>query len=227
LQLSFFQLHAGQTKAFRATPLPVIKEIVSTFVPVTAINLLLPIFSVYPVHLRIVRHRHTKAGDFRPPAHGNPARITINGDLNPYAFLITLIHEAAHLHTTMHHRSPHGPEWKSAFRKLMQPFLTPEIFPSAHPSLLDALSKHMENPKASGSVDPALSRLLKQYDPALQGIHLEDLPVNSVFRIHNGKLFQKKGKLRKRYSCLCLQTKRTYLISPVALVYPAGYEEEY
>ena len=47
-----------------------------------------------PVRLRIARPRRTKLGDHRPPGRGwTMHRISINDDLNPYAFLTTLLHE--------------------------------------------------------------------------------------------------------------------------------------
>ena len=43
------------------------------------------------VVVRLSPPRRTKLGDHRPPARGVPHhRITVNEDLNPYAFLMTL-----------------------------------------------------------------------------------------------------------------------------------------
>lgn len=174
----------------------------------------------------IVRKRHSKSGDFRPAQNGNPPRITINGNLNNYAFLITLIHEIAHLYGTRFEKNlfsrksrriPHGNQWKSDFRQLMNPFLTPAVFPD---SILPSLIRHMENPKASTTTDPELLRSIMQFDYTSGVIHLEELPMDAMFRIHNGKLFQKKEKLRKRYRCISLKDGRIYLISPVASVSP-------
>jgi hypothetical protein len=50
-----------------------------------------------PLHVRLARPRRTKLGDHRPPGRGwSVHRITINDDLNPYAFMTTLLHEIAH-----------------------------------------------------------------------------------------------------------------------------------
>ena len=52
----------------------------------------------YPVVVRVVPHRATKLGDYRPPRLDECChRITVNDDLNIYAFLVTLLHELAHL----------------------------------------------------------------------------------------------------------------------------------
>jgi SprT protein len=228
LQLSLFQPKSNTKRKLRLTTLPEIREILSASVPECAIEKILSYFSGYPVHFKIVKQRHSKSGDFRPAQNGNPHRITINSNLNNYAFLITLVHEIAHLHGTRLGKTlflpksspnPHGKQWKSDFRELMKPFLTPEVFPH---SVLQLLIPHMENPKASASADSGLSRLLMQFDQPSGGVHLEELPQDAFFRIHNGKLFQKKDLLRKRYRCLSLTDGRVYLINPVAIVYPSA-----
>ena len=64
------------------------------------------------VKFKIVAPRSTKLGDFRASSKndGKP-QITINGDLNPYSFLITTLHELAHLKTFHSYGAgvnPHG-----------------------------------------------------------------------------------------------------------------------
>ena len=56
----------------------------------------------------------------------------MNGTLNNYSFLITLIHELAHLLTFTQYKNrvePHGREWKRIYGTMMKDFLTPDIFP--------------------------------------------------------------------------------------------------
>ena len=237
MQLSFFFKQKPVTKRILpAQSKAVLKEILTPQLPSGATDQILALFEGKPVHLKTVRRRHSKSGDFRPAYNGNPARISVNGDLNPYAFLITLVHELAHYLVWSDHASgkgqkspkeqrtykPHGAVWKKTFRELMVPFMDPDIFP---PDVLSTLIVYLENPKASTSADHLLSRALKNQDPCNGQIHLEDLPPESVFRIHNGKLFRKKEKLRKRYHCVCLQTQRIYLISPLAQVVPINPEQ--
>jgi len=199
----------------------------SARLPVSALETILPYFSEYPVHFKIVRQRHSKLGDFLAAQNGNPPRITINGNLNNYAFLITLVHEISNLHGTRFEKklfasklrsNPHGNQWKSDFRQLMNPLLTPVAFPD---SILHSLIRYMENPRASTNSDPELSRSLMQFDNLSGEIHLEELSMDAIFRIHNGKLFQKKERLRKRYRCVSLKDGKVYLISPVATVFPS------
>ena len=56
--------------------------------------------------------RKTKRGDFRPGQRGQVPTLTINVDLKPLQFLLTLTHEIAHLlvwQNCGHLRQPHGP----------------------------------------------------------------------------------------------------------------------
>ena len=146
-------------------------------------------------------------------------QITINATLNKYRFLITLVHEIAHLAAFEkygRHIKPHGLEWKKTFQYLMLPFIRPEIFPS---KLLPVLAKHFKNPKASSDTDAVLSLALKQYDSQhLDKTYVFELPLGSVFRIYNGKLFKKGNKRIKRYECVELSSGKLYLFQPNAEV---------
>src|SRR5581483_8065026 len=69
----------------------------------------------HPVMIKLTRGRLTKLGDYRAPLENEEHVITVNGDLNQYSFLITLLHELAHLTCFLKHRNkvaPHGPQWK-------------------------------------------------------------------------------------------------------------------
>jgi hypothetical protein len=62
---------------------------------------------------KVTRARSTKLGDYRAPYQGQPHQITVNHDLNPFSFLITAVHEFAHLKTWIDHKGkvkPHGRE---------------------------------------------------------------------------------------------------------------------
>jgi hypothetical protein len=107
-------------------------------------------------------------------------------------------------------------EWKRTFQHLMLPFLRPEIFPH---KLLPLLAKHFQNPKASSSTDAKLSIALKLFDQQQsEKSYVFELPIGSVFRIHNGKLYQKGKKRVKRYECVEVVTGRLYLFQPNAEV---------
>jgi len=165
------------------------------------------------VHLKIVNERVTRHGDYRKDAQGYHL-ITVNASLNKYRFLITLVHEIAHLVAFEKYGrfiKPHGDEWKLTFQRLMVPFIRPEIFPS---QLLPLLARHFRNPKASSDTDATLALALKQFDPVNDKNYIFELPYGSVFRIHNGKIFKKIAQRTKRYECLEISSGKTYLFNP-------------
>ncbi|MDM1295119.1 sprT domain-containing protein [Sphingobacterium sp. N143] len=184
-----------------------------------------PIISSWINHtgclFKISRTRSTKLGDYRAPFKGSPHRISVNHDLNPYSFLITTIHEFAHLQTWnkyQHHVKPHGTEWKNNFKELMDPFLKLDIFPV---DISQAIKNYMANPAASSCTDLHLFRTLKAYDTVnATALTVESLEDGHFFRLKNGRSFQRIEKIRKRYKCMELTSKRMYLFNPIAEVFP-------
>lgn len=167
------------------------------------------------VMLHIKSPRNSKWGDYRSPYGVHGHRISINTDLNSYAFLITLCHEIAHLLVWNEFRNkvkPHGKEWQQAFRTIIKPLLTNRIFPEV---LHNQLVKHMKSPKASASADLDLLRLLKSYDKE-KTLTLEGIPEGERFVLSNGHPFIKGELRRKRFICLSLKNGRNYLIHPLA-----------
>lgn len=169
--------------------------------------------------LKIKKGRLTKYGDYRHPIKSLNHQITINQDLNKYAFFITLVHELAHLtnwNKYKHSVKPHGQEWKQEFQELMRPFLTEAIFPE---DVMKGLTRYLQNPAASSCSDTQLMRTLKQYDNKPDIVLLEQLSFNSIFKTSNNRYFIKGEKRRKRFLCRELRTKRDYLFNPLAEVY--------
>ncbi len=176
------------------------------------------LIETHEVHLKIVNSRVTRHGDYRRNLDGRHA-ITVNANLNPYRFLMTLIHEIAHLVAFKmygYHIKPHGLEWKNSFRDLMLPFINPQIFPS---DLLPLLARHFKNPKASTDTDAALSVAFSKYNTQQTNeSYVFEVPLGSLFKIYNGKIFKKGPKRVKRYECVEVQTGRSYLFQPNAKV---------
>lgn len=167
--------------------------------------------------IKIKNERKTKHGDYRPLPNGQH-QITINANLNPYRFLMTLIHEIAHYEAfKIYGRTikPHGKEWKITFQRLMLPFIRPEVFPS---QLLPLLAQHFKNPKASSDTDAQLSLALKQFDEANDKTYVFEVPLGSQFKLYNGRVFLRGIKRRKRYECKEINTGRLYLFNPNAEV---------
>jgi len=188
------------------------------YLPERAVSPCLELIRLNDVHLKIVNERVTRHGDYRRLADGQH-QITVNATLNKYRFLITLIHEIAHLvafEKFGRRIKPHGIEWKKTFQHLMLPFIRPEVFPS---NLLPLLAKHFRNPKASSSTDARLSIALKTFDEQQSAkSYVFELPIGSIFRMYNGKLFKKGNKRIKRYECVEVESGKMYLFQPNAEV---------
>lgn len=194
------------------------REIISKYVPVSSIDYCVGIWKDQPFSFKVARQRRSKVGDYRYNKLTHNHEITVNGNLNPYAFLITYLHEAAHLiqfRRYGHNRPPHGREWKNIFRELIRPVMTERVFPA---ELLEQLARHMKNPKASSHSDPELSKHLRRYDLDRSGeIYLEDLGEGDKF-ILNGRSYTKLKKRRTRSICMDERSGRKYLISELAQV---------
>ncbi|MGY8913653.1 MAG: SprT-like domain-containing protein [Flavobacteriales bacterium] len=193
-------------------------EVLKKYLPERAIEPCLALIKENGVHLKIVNERITRHGDYRRLPNGLH-HITVNSSLNKYRFLITLVHEIAHLVAFEKYGRqilPHGREWKGTFQYLMLPFIRPEIFPS---KLLPLLANHFKNPKASSDTDAKLSIALKQFDSQNKdNSYIFELPFGSIFRIYNGKLFKKGNKRVKRYECIEIATGKVYIFQPNAEV---------
>jgi len=194
------------------------QQTLTKYLPETAVKPCFELIKGSHVHLKIVNERVTRHGDYRRRKDGNH-QITVNASLNKYRFLITLIHEIAHLVAFEKYGrniKPHGLEWKRTFQYLMLPFIRPEVFPS---QILPLLARHFKNPKASSSTDAHLSIALKLYDEQQsEKSYVYELPIGSVFRIYNDKLFKKGNKRTKRYECTEISTGRMFLFQPNAEV---------
>lgn len=193
-------------------------EVLLKYLPEHAVESVFELIKTNSVHLKIVNERVTRHGDYRRHPSGKH-QITVNANLNKYRFLITLVHEIAHLAAFEKYGrniKPHGNEWKITFQRLMIPFIRPEIFPN---SVLPLIANHFRNPTASSDTDARLAFALKQFDERKPDIHfIHEVPSGSFFRIKNGKVFQKKGLRVKRYECLEVQTGKLYLFNANAEV---------
>ncbi len=190
------------------------------FLPAGFEEIVVDLFLASPVRFKIVPPRKTKLGDFSIGHGMEKPQITINGDLNPYSFLITTLHEFAHLHTYQQYGNrvnPHGEEWKANFRKLLIPIINSGKLPK---DIEISLVNSLVNMKASSCTDIKLSRVLKNYDARKEGFEiLEQLPKNTIF-VLNGRQFIKGNLRRKKFLCEETISKRMFLINSLAEVQP-------
>ncbi|MFP5041829.1 SprT-like domain-containing protein [Parasediminibacterium sp. JCM 36343] len=174
----------------------------------------------YKIHLTVTRKRRSVLGDYRHAAGWGNHKISINGNLNKYEFLITFLHELAHLFTFEQYQNkvdPHGTEWKNHYSLLLQDFVAKKIFP---PDVEKALQQSIKNPAATASGETALLMVLRNYNTQQRPgfVIIDKVPNGANFITENGRLFKKIGKRRKRYECIEMETGRHYSFSGLAEV---------
>lgn len=195
------------------------KAVLRKYIPVNAVDTIANWVYVYDFKLKIKRARATKYGDYRPPIKGLNHQITINHDLNKYAFLNTLVHEIAHLSAWKKHGDTiqsHGKEWKQEYRTLLQPFLSDEVFPA---DVMVALKEYLQNPAATVCTDKRLFKTLRKYDENSDGrVFLDELPIQAEFIAEDNHTYLKVKKVRTRYLCTRINTRHEYLFHGMAQV---------
>lgn len=198
-------------------------SILSRYLPIAFVPYVTSLLRGTNIRFRIVKPRKTKLGDFKVIS-SKEFQITVNGDLNKFAFLITTLHEIAHWKTYEEegrHHKPHGIEWKNNFSQLLSPLLSSDDIPN---ELRIALKKSILNVKASSCTDPQLYRVLSKFDENSDEVLLESLSKNSIFELA-GKQFRKGNLRRSRFECSNINNQRTYLVSSLAKVKPINNEQ--
>jgi len=189
------------------------------FLPEGTYDQVIPYFREHTIHLTLTKERKSVLGDYRMPVADHPVhRISINATLNPYSFLITLLHELAHMFVYNRYKgsvAPHGTEWKEQFSRMLIPYIGIHFFP---PDIEKALIRYIHNPKASTCTDTHLYKALYRYSHNKEGwTLLEDLAPGAQFSIGGGMRYLIIEKRRTRYRCQELKTGKMYL-------FPAIYE---
>ncbi len=198
------------------------KAILAKYMPAAAVEPIYDFMEQYHVHLHITRKRTSKLGDYRWPQRGhNYQEISVNGDMNPYQFLMVLLHEMAHLNTHQRHGNdiqPHGHEWQEQYRQLLQQYLP--CFPDDIATLIAQYTAHIP---LSRTIEKQIDAQLRHYDPdytPTDDLTLNQLAPGTAFRIVDKpqKLFRALEKRRTRWICLGLDDNRQYLVSGTARV---------
>ncbi|MBK8845604.1 MAG: SprT-like domain-containing protein [Bacteroidetes bacterium] len=188
------------------------------YIPEASLDYCIDLIVKYKIQMRITHSRNSKFGDYRSPHNGHGHRISINHNLNTYAFLVTFLHEVAHLITYLQHErdaEPHGIHWKQNFKHLLIPVLQSKIFPAA---IAHAIEQSLHGMAASSCSDAKLFKALHAYNTTGH-ILLEDVEPNAHFRIKGHCIvFIKGDRIRKNFLCTRLDNNKLYRIAPIAEV---------
>jgi len=194
------------------------KETLIKYIPEASIDYICDITANYKLSIKITNPRKSKLGDYRSPIKDNIHQITINNNLNKYAFLITLLHEIAHLLNWQKHKnkvSPHGKEWQNEFKKLLSDMVFFNIFPDDIKNAL--IICFFKKTNFSNSLCLPLDNALRNYSE-IKFTRLIDVPNCNTFTLTNGQTFIKIEKLRKRFKCKDIKTGKLYLVNPLAKI---------
>ncbi|MEM6644334.1 MAG: SprT-like domain-containing protein [Bacteroidota bacterium] len=192
-------------------------QVFTRFVPPEAVQYCDQLYQQLNFEFKVKKSRQTKLGDYRYNFRTGQKTITVNNDLNPYAFLITYLHEVAHLMAFKQYGrniKPHGGEWKQCFREIAFPILNPRVLPEP---VDQALKNYLANPKASSCADPKLYRVLRQFDQKQGAFLLSSVSEGELF-CFQGVQYRKLKKKRTRSICVRIDTKKKYLIAELAEV---------
>ncbi len=195
-------------------------ELFKKYLPINAVNYCINISEKYNYTLGLGANRKSKFGHYKYSPQTKSHSISINRDLSPQLFLITYIHELAHLDVMINfgrNPKPHGKEWKNTFRKLLVPLLTRNIFDT---HLLSALAMHLKNPKASLAADPRLWAILFPNKDNSE-IFVKDIEDGEAF-IFRDRHFKKIKSRRTRALCLEEKSGNNYLIPLLAKIKKGG-----
>jgi SprT protein len=197
--------------------------LLQVFIPEGSFDALFDYINKYGIHLSITKKRKTLHGNFSYNTVQKINKITVNGTLNRYAFLVTLLHEIAHciaLHTYGFNIAPHGKEWQNTYSKILQEFIALNVFT---PEINIALAKHSFKPKASSCADLELEKILNKYDEGFAeeteyNQYVEQIPIGSFFETEQKKVYKMIGKRRTKYICQLLSNGELYLFTSIHLV---------
>ena len=190
------------------------------YLPEGAFEPVLALIHQYKLHLTVTKARKSVLGDYRHPRMGANHKISVNGNLNQYEFLITLLHELGHLLCYEQHKNKveaHGQEWKLIYGNLLLHFIQMDLFPS---DIKKSLLKTIKNPAATANGETSLLLVLRKYNTQQkEGYQLvADIQEGSLFEAMKGKVFKRGKKRRIRIECVELSTGHIYSFSALTEV---------
>lgn len=200
------------------------KATIGRYLPPQTVDSVFEFMNSHAVRFHITRDRQSKLGDYRWPQPHHPGHeISVNGTLNPYMFLMVLLHEMAHLLTRLRHgdgAQPHGHEWQEEYRQLLTAYAS--AFPNEVQPLLKRYTRRipLSRPLLQ-QIEHQLATYDKGYDASADVI-LNDLEAGTLFALKRQpeRLFRCQEKRRTRWLCVEVATGRPFLVSGNAPVVP-------
>jgi SprT protein len=194
------------------------KAMLAEHLPNRSVDYIHSLFKKYPCNFKIVPPRKGKLGDCRYPMYNQEAQITVNGNLSKLQFLITTIHEFAHLKTFLDKGkrvTPHGAEWKANYVLLFQPVINSELIEQSE---IEVIKKHLSSPSATSCNDEYLSEYFHaEKHENDESTLLKNIPSGAHFEF-NGRLFIKGNLVQKKFIIYDADNHRDYRLSGLANV---------
>jgi SprT protein len=188
-------------------------EALRQFLPEHSFEIIEPYLQEYKIQLKLTRARKNILGNFQKDFRSDTNSITVNGDLEPYNFLLTLAHEIAHcVCINKHGRSvaSHGKEWQVINGIILKQLIDAEVFPA---DIVQVLNRNLYAQAASCS-DPVLEAVLLKYDTRKQHLQLiSSLALGTRFKLENERQFVIVEKRRTRYLCTELTNGKQFLFT--------------
>lgn len=196
-------------------------EVFKRYLPEKSVPYCYALWKEHGIQFTISRPRKSIYGNYcrRNGVHF----ISVNGNLSPELFLVTFLHEVAHLlvcKELKYRTKPHGPEWQQAFRGLMKPMLDQQVF---DPEITKCLARHLKKPSATSCADPEMHRLLlgdKDIKHPYEA-QINTLASGDVFLFRN-QTFRVIRMVRTRIECKRESTGAVYRFQPTANVVKVG-----
>lgn len=197
------------------------KEDIANFFPIEAQDYCMFFFTEQKFTFIIANSRDSKLGDYRYDSLRKSHTITVNGDLNPYNFMVTFLHEIAHYQVSVKYGirnvMPHGKEWKLLYGNILRDLTLKVKLPE---SVHYAIVAESKNPKSSTQASPKLTEALQSYDTNKINSNqfmLKNIAEGNNFKFENDE-FQLLTHNRTRSLCLNLRNNRKFLVSKIAWV---------
>jgi len=167
------------------------RSVLSKYLPEESLDFIVKLFVDNGVSLVVTKSRKTKLGSFIQ-RKGKVPLITINFNLNPYYFLVVLVHELAHYFSWKKNQNkrvaPHGQQWKNEFGILLKQLIGMRMFPEdLVETILNYINHNFNSTKANFELNYVLSKYQKINDDKILLVDLED----------GSEFYYKKKKYRK------------------------------